>query len=71
MASPGDSDQQVSEIYPGVIYPQQPPQGTAPTVEQRLQSAWLQGMQFIDPNHSTGQQYPGFELAPPIDSAGA
>ena len=28
-------------------------------------SAWLQDMQFIDPNHMTGQTFPGFVLGPP------
>jgi FtsP/CotA-like multicopper oxidase with cupredoxin domain len=33
-----------------------------------LGEAWLQSMQFIDPNDSTGQNYPGFDLAVPVDS---
>lgn len=27
--------------------------------------AWLQNMQFVDPNHSTGQKFPGFVLGAP------
>jgi FtsP/CotA-like multicopper oxidase with cupredoxin domain len=27
--------------------------------------AWLQGMQFVDSNHATGQKFPGFVLGPP------
>ena len=27
--------------------------------------AWLQSMQFVDPNHSTGQTFPGFMLGAP------
>ena len=30
-----------------------------------LDEAWTQSMQFYDPNHSTGQDYPGFAVTPP------
>lgn len=44
-----DSPEAVSEIYP------------------RFDGAraWLQSIQFVDPNHDTGQNFPGFVLGPP------
>ena len=44
-----DSPETVSEIYP----PFDPV------------SAWRQSMQFVDPNHDTGQTYPGFVIGDP------
>ena len=47
----GDAPEAVSEIYP--------------RFDQAR--AWLQSMQFVDINHSTGQTYPGFVLGSPPD----
>lgn len=46
-----DSSEAVTELYP--------------RMDQAR--AWLQSMQFVDPNHSTGQNYPGFVLGSPPD----
>jgi hypothetical protein len=29
--------------------------------------AWVQSLTFVDPNHDTGQKYPGFVVAPPTE----
>ena len=34
-----------------------------------LDEAWTQSMRFFDPNHSTGQDYPGFVVSPPVRRA--
>ncbi len=50
LAGSSASSEDVSAIYP----------------RKTLDEAWLQSMQFIDPNDRTGQEYPGFEIAPPL-----
>jgi len=49
VASHGMTDAEVSALYP------------RPSVE----IAYRQGLSFVDPNPSTGQVYPGFELQIP------
>ncbi|REJ74813.1 MAG: hypothetical protein DWQ36_14040 [Acidobacteria bacterium] len=49
VTSPGMSAEQISELYP------------RPTREQ----AYRRSASFVDPNHATGQVYPGFEVEPP------
>lgn len=41
--------------------------GGADVPRHTLDEAWSQSMQFFDPNHSTGQDYPGFPVSPPIN----
>ncbi len=49
VTSSDDSAEAVSEIYP--------------RFDQAR--AWRQSLQFVDPNHSTGQKFPGFVMGPP------
>jgi hypothetical protein len=32
-----------------------------------LARAWMQSLRFVDPNHDTGQHYPGFVVGPPSE----
>jgi len=49
LASPGTGAQEVSTYYPRLT----------------LDEAYLQSASFVDPNPTTGQEYPGFDVVPP------
>ncbi len=49
VATNSDTSEAISEIYPRLSQA----------------DAWRQNMQFVDPNHSSGQKYPGFVLGDP------